>query len=229
AAFYRNIVIHWFVNRAIVELALVAAAEASSDDPMGVVHDDALRLRDLLKFEFFFAEKAAFEQELRDEVDLIAPQWRADDGAIVSTLGEWIAASGGLVADRVLRSFLEAYWVVADRLAAAGDAMVEEDNFVASCLAVGRQYQLQRRIVSGEAISVELFKTGLKLAANRGLCDPENPERAQGRVALVAELHDVLRRLELLTRWERQHRLRRQGDRSSAPADAARGDEAIHA
>jgi glycerol-3-phosphate O-acyltransferase len=214
AAFYRNVIIHWFVNRAIVEVALVAAAEARGDDPMGVVLDDALRLRDLLKFEFFFSEKATFQQELRAEVDLIAPDWRADEGAIVSTLGESIAASGGLVADRVLRSFLEAYWVVADRLVAAGDGIVETDRFVASCLAVGHQYKLQRRIVSGEGISVELFKTGLQLATNRGLCDPANPDRAEGRAVLAAELHDVLRRLELLTRWERGHRLRRQGERA---------------
>ncbi|MDQ2726454.1 MAG: glycerol-3-phosphate 1-O-acyltransferase [Actinomycetota bacterium] len=228
AAFYRNVIIHWFVNRAIVELALVAAAEAPGADPMGVAVDDALRLRDLLKFEFFFAEKAQFQRELRAEVDLIAPQWRADDGAVVSTLGESIAASGGLVADRVLRSFLEAYWVVADRLVAAGDRIVETDEFVASCLAVGRQYQLQRRIVSAEAISVELFTAGLKLATNRGLCDQENPDRKQGRVALAAELHDAMRRLELLTRWERRHRLRRQGDRGSEPA-AARGHQAMPA
>ena len=213
AAFYRNIIIHWFVNRAIVELALVAAAEDPGSDPMGVAIADALRLRDLLKFEFFFTEKATFEQELRSEVDLIAPHWRADDGAIVSSLGEAIAASGGLVADRVLRSFLEAYWVVADRLVASGAEIVGEDPFVASCLKVGRQYQLQRRIVSGEALSVELFKTGLKLATNRGLCNPDNPDRAQGRLALAAELHDVLRRLELLTRWEHRHRQRREGDR----------------
>jgi glycerol-3-phosphate O-acyltransferase len=220
AAFYRNVIIHWFVNRAIVEVALVAAAEARSHDPMGVVLDDALRLRDLLKFEFFFSEKATFQQELRAEVDLIAPHWRADDGAIVSTLGESIASSGGLVADRVLRSFLEAYWVVADRLVALGDAIEETDRFVASCLAVGHQYKLQRRIVSGEAISVELFKTGLALATNRGLCDPAHPDRAERRMALAAELHDVLRRLELLTRWERGHRLRRQGDRAET-ANAA--------
>lgn len=213
AAFYRNVIIHWFVNRAIVELALVAAAEAPGTDPMGVAVDDALRLRDLLKFEFFFAEKAEFQTELRAEVDLIAPRWRSDDGAIVSTLGESIAASGGLVADRVLRSFLEAYWVVADRLVAAGDGIAETDSFVGSCLVVSRQYQLQRRIVSGEAISVELFKTGLQLASNRGLCDPDNPDRAQGRLALAAELHDVLRRLEILTRWEHRHRQRREGDR----------------
>ena len=215
AAFYRNINIHWFVNRAIIELSLVAAAEAPGEDPMGVAIEDALRLRDLLKFEFFFSGKAEFQGELREEFDLIAPQWRRDDGAIVSSLGEAIGASGGLVADRVLRSFLEAYWVVADRLASVGDEIVDSDTFIRSCLGVVRQYQLQRRIVSGEANSVELFKNGLQLAANRGLCDPDNPDRAQGRLALADELHDLLRRLELLTRWEQEHRLRREGDRDS--------------
>lgn len=212
AAFYRNGIIHWFVNRAIVELALVAAAEARGSDPMGVALEDGLRLRDLLKFEFFFADKSEFNEELRNEVELIAPRWQSDGPAALTSVGESIAASGGLVADRVLRSFLEAYWVVADRLVAHGDKVVAEDAVVASCLKVARQYQLQRRIVSGEAISAELFKTGLKLAEQRSLCDPGNPARAEGRRELAAELHDLLRRLELLTRWEHRHRRRRQGD-----------------
>jgi glycerol-3-phosphate O-acyltransferase len=213
AAFYRNTAIHWFVNRAIVELSLVSAAEHDDEDPMAVITGASLRLRDLLKFEFFFSDKAEFTTELGEEVRLIDPAWRPEEGRIAATLGASIAASGTLVADRVLRSFLEAYWVVADRLAALGDELVEEKPFVASCLVVGRQYQLQRRIVSGEAISVELFKNALKLADNRGLCDPGNAERGAGRRAFADELHDVLRRLELLTRWERRHRIRREGDR----------------
>jgi glycerol-3-phosphate O-acyltransferase len=216
AAFYRNVIIHWFVNRAIVELGLVVAAESGEEDRTQVALDEAFRLRDLLKFEFFFAEKAQFQRELRAELELISPQWQADGGAVLQTLAASIAASGGLVADRILRSFLEAYWVVADRLVDHGGTMVDADELVTSCLGVGQQYLLQRRIVSGEAISVELFRTALKLAANRGLLDPDNPVRAEGRVALAAELHEALRRLELLNRWEEGHRRRREGDQPRA-------------
>jgi glycerol-3-phosphate O-acyltransferase len=213
AAFYRNVVIHWFVNRAIVELALVAAAESGEGaDPIAVSLAEAWRLRDLLKFEFFFAEKREFEAELRAEVGLIDPAWREKGGAELQTLGEALAVSGALMADRVVRSFLEAYYVVADRLAAHGGASVQESDVVRECLVVGRQYQLQRRIVSAEAVSADLFKTGLRLGRNRELLAGEAAKVAEGRAALVAELHDVLRRLEILTRWERLHRLRREGE-----------------
>jgi glycerol-3-phosphate O-acyltransferase len=145
----------------------------------------------LLKFEFFFSEKTEFQNELRAEAALIAPEWRTTD------LGAALADSGGHFADRVLRSFLEAYAVVADRLAARGGAAVDEAELVGECVAVGRQYHLQGRIASVEAVSSELFKTGLKLAANRGLIDGGGDVAAR-REAFRDELADVLRRLEVL-------------------------------
>jgi glycerol-3-phosphate O-acyltransferase len=212
AAFYRNTAIHWFVTRAIVELALVPAADQRGRDRMAAVVDTALGLRDLLKFEFFFSDKAEFVAEVEEEVRLIAPDWHPEEEEVVARVGASVAAAGSLVADRVLRSFLEAYWLVADRLVALGSEPVDQRPFLASCLQVGRQYQLQRRIVSGEAISVELFKNAMKLAANRGLDDRHNPALTEGRAQLAAELHEMLRRLERLTRWEQRHRVRREGD-----------------
>jgi glycerol-3-phosphate O-acyltransferase len=178
AAFYRNVVIHWFVNRAIAELALTAGEDL--EDAL----QHAFRLRDLLKFEFFFASKREFRDELQAEAALIDPDWAAKD------LDAALAASGGHFADRVLRSFLEAYWVVADRLVTSGGARVQADEIVEECLGVGRQYHLQGRIQSAEAVSSELFKTGLKLAANRGLLDG-----GEGRAAFKTELEGWLRRL----------------------------------
>jgi glycerol-3-phosphate O-acyltransferase len=226
AAFYRNVVIHWFVTRAIVELALVAAAESAGQEPMAVALAEALRLRDLLKFEFFFSEKTQFEAELRDEVALIDPAWRAHDGAGLPTLGPKLGASGGMLAGRVLRSFIEAYCIVADRLVARGGASVTEDEVIAQCLIVGRQYLLQRRIASAEAVSSELFKTGLRLAGNRDLLQGEPSALAAGRANLLRELRDDLRRLEILVSWDREHRLRRESelgldDVTPAPASAA--------
>jgi glycerol-3-phosphate O-acyltransferase len=210
AAFYRNVVIHWFVNRAIVELGLVTAAEtASEEDAMGAALDEAFRLRDLLKFEFFFAEKGEFQDELRAETALIDPAWREKGGEGLQTLGEALAASGGHFAERVLRSFVEAYYVVADRLAAHGSAAADESEIVRECMDAGRQYHLQGRITSAEAVSTELFKTGLKLAANRGLLAGGDGVAAR-RDAFRLELDDVLRRLEVLTAWDPALRLQRE-------------------
>jgi glycerol-3-phosphate O-acyltransferase len=202
-------------------LSLVAAAESGAGgDPIGASLAEALRLRDLLKFEFFFAEKPEYEAELRAEAAIIEPSWREEGGTALHTLAERLAVSGGLMADRVLRSFLEAYYVVADRLLARGGAAVDEKHLVRDCLVVGRQYQLQRRIVSGEAVSAELFRTGIRLARNRELLSGDAAALLAGRDTLAGQLHDALRRLEILGRWERAHHLRREGDLVAVkPAD----------
>ncbi len=76
-----------------------------------------------------------------------------------------------LLAHLVLRPFLDAYHIVADRLAAAEDESFDEDSFLTECLEVGKQWELQRRIASAESRSMELFKTALRLARHRELVD----------------------------------------------------------
>ena len=64
AAFYRNTAIHILVERAIGELALltVSELEPGAELPPGgelqVGWEEAKRMRDLLKFEFFFPSPA---------------------------------------------------------------------------------------------------------------------------------------------------------------------------
>ncbi|WP_051472215.1 glycerol-3-phosphate 1-O-acyltransferase [Patulibacter minatonensis] len=210
AAFYRNAGIHWFINRAIVELALLHAAEAEpgeGDDPFDVAVEDAFRLRDLLKFEFFFPEKEEFLDELREEVALIDPRWRDRESRaeLVPELGERFRDSGAVVAHRVLRSFVEAYAIVADHLAASGAKSVEVEDTIERCLLLGRQYRMQRYVTSEEALSSHLFRSALQLAKNRGLVDaPGDPDLAARRTAFADELADVLRRLRAVGRLDRQ-------------------------
>lgn len=56
-AYYRNTIVHFFVNSAIAELALLRAAEAEVAGHAEAFWREALGLRNLFKFEFFFAEK----------------------------------------------------------------------------------------------------------------------------------------------------------------------------
>lgn len=73
AAFYRNTAIHILVDRAVAELALLAAAGTTTNGSVSpaTVRDEALSLRDLLKFEFLFSGRAQFEKDLANEVLLI--------------------------------------------------------------------------------------------------------------------------------------------------------------
>ena len=99
----------------------------------------------------------------------------------------------------MLRSFLEVYLVVADRLAASGAVAAEdEEAFVTAGVGVSRQWHLQGRLASPESASKELFRTGWLLAANRSLLgDPAVDASLSGRrAAFAAEVAEALARVE---------------------------------
>ena len=183
AAFYRNSAIHHFVNRAIAECALLAPPEER--------FDRALALRDLLKFEFFFPEREAFRAEVAAELERLGAGWGAagsnDDGE------QALAASGFLIAHRVLRSFLDAQLVVADRLATRNPRTpVVEKEFLDECGGIGQQMLLQGRLHGPESLSRELFASALKLAANRDLVDAGRDELAARRQAFLEQIRSTV-------------------------------------
>ncbi|CUR62207.1 putative acyltransferase plsB1 [metagenome] len=201
AAFYRNTVIHILVERAIGELALltVSELEPGADLPPGgelqVGWEEAKRMRDLLKFEFFFPGRAGFEDDLRTELQLLVGQ--DVTGMTPDRARELLGTARPHLAHLVLRPFLEAYLVLADRLADRGDGVVEEDDLLADSLAVGRQWALQRKVSSEESISLELFRTALALARHRGLLECGDGV-GTAREAFAAELRDSVRRVNII-------------------------------
>jgi glycerol-3-phosphate O-acyltransferase len=183
AAFYRNSAIHHFLDRAVAELVLLSA-------PAGR-WDEAMQLRDQLKFEFFFPDKTAYRAVLQAELDRLDPGWEtvADGRAVLER-------SDLLVANRVLRSFLDAQLVVAERLAARPpDQPVTEKEFLDECRGVGQQMLLQGRLHGPESLSRELFASALKLGANLDLLGPGGGDLAQRRLVFAGRLHEDVARL----------------------------------
>lgn len=198
AAFYRNNVVHHFVTRGIVELALLRAAQGTFEDTAGEVWEEALRLRDLLKFEFFFPRKRTFAEDVRAEMAILDPGWekRPEDPREIRALLE---RAPTLLAHRVLGPFLEAYEVVADRLAARDPAdELDEKAFLGECVGVGRQYVMQRRLDSPESVSRELFRGALRLAANRSLVEPGGDDLRDARAAFASEIRDDVGRVAVI-------------------------------
>ena len=207
AAFYRNSAVHWFVNRAILELGIMVAAQQGDGGALDRGFEAALAWRDLLKFEFFFSEKSAFRDEMLAEARLIDP----DGSGLVPgpTVSPAVLEKASfLIAHRVLPAFLEAYFIVAERLAALpGETPFDRRTFLAHCTAVGQQYLLQKRLRHPECVSNELFTNALSLAENRGLLAPaESPERTRLRQAFAAETTAAVSALEAIGTLD--HRLR---------------------
>ncbi|MCD2193764.1 glycerol-3-phosphate 1-O-acyltransferase [Actinomycetospora endophytica] len=207
AAFYRNGAIHHFVNRAIVELALLTASrEQPGRDPVDVAWEEALALRDLLKFEFFFPPKRRFSDEISAEAAMVDVDWRervreAVEDPSAATLLQWTRF---LVAPRTLRSFVDAQWVVATKLAELDPGTaVDRKSFVRECLGLGTQMLRQGRVARPDSVSTELYGSALDLADNRGLLDAATgTDGAAGRVAFRDEIAGVRERLIELARIE---------------------------
>ncbi|OBB63419.1 lysophospholipid acyltransferase [Mycobacterium sp. 852014-50255_SCH5639931] len=204
AAFYRNTAIHIVVDRAIAETALLAAIEDAEGSVDGLVQptrvrDEALALRELLKFEFLFSARAQFEKELADEVRLLGRVEDTSKAACAADVRGLLEKADLLLAHLVLRPFLDAYHIVADRLAAYEDESFDENAFLAECLEVGKQWELQRRMASAESRSMELFKTALRLARHRELVDGfEDLDIARRRREFADEIATAVRRVNTI-------------------------------
>jgi glycerol-3-phosphate O-acyltransferase len=165
AAYYRNTIIHFFITVAITELALVMAEDVEAGTDQSVVIEHALALRDLLKFEFFFSPSDDFANEVRAEI----VRYSVDPDSAASLVDLDIEAMLPAKSPFVLRPFLEAYIVVAETLALAGDEPIPEDELASRCLRMGQQMFQRGEILSKEAMTSSLYASGIQVASNRGL------------------------------------------------------------
>ena len=196
AAFYRNSAIHWFVNRSLLELSILTAAESNSADPLADGWAEAMRLRDLLKFEFFFPDRKGFALEMENEVLLVDPEWRSRTPTPAELLDK-LTATGFIMVHRTLRSFLDAQLVVVERLALRDpNKEIDREEFLDECVRVGQQMLLQARLHSPESVSSELFTSALKLAENRNLVKPGGSELSTRRAEFAEELRSLSARID---------------------------------
>lgn len=188
AAFYRNTLIAAFLETSIAELAL-AYAERAGGDRLEAFWAQAMRLRDLLKFDFYFADSAAFREHLAEEMS-----WYEDWEQKVATGGgeadAMLRARRPLIAGAMLRPFIEAYEIVADVLREA-PAEISEPDLTKLALGVGRQYVAQGRVRSNESVSALLFATARQVVADQNLLTPA-ADLAERREAFLAELRGIL-------------------------------------
>ncbi len=194
AAFYRNSAIHWFINRALLELSLLSVVDDPNIDPLPEAWNQTFAIRDLLKFDFFFSDRSAFRHEIATEALLIDPQYARHMDTPAARM-QILEQTPFLIAHRILPAFVEAYFVVADRLAAQPvDQAVNRTQLVEECSRVGRQYLLQQRVRNPESVSRELFGNAVQLAHNRGLLEP-GEQIAERRNTFVVEISNAMRAL----------------------------------
>ena len=197
ASYYRNTIIHHFVNKAILELALLQASEAPDGEMLDAFWDETLRLRNFFKFEFFYPSRKRFRKQLRAELERTDPRWeeRLQTGQQETLM--MLKEMQPLLAHAALLPFVEAYSVVFDLLARldASEGMQEEEC-VTRALKVGKQAYLQRRITSEASIGKLLFQNGYKLGSNLELTNGGTEDVSERRIQLLRDFKELSRRLE---------------------------------
>jgi glycerol-3-phosphate O-acyltransferase len=190
AAFYRNTLIDAFLETSIVELALAYARRAESDR-LDAFWAQAMRIRDLLKFDFYFADSAAFRGHVAEEMS-----WHQDweSHVFAGEIDGLLRAKRPLIAGAMLRPFFEAYAIVADVLRDS-PAEIAEKDLTKRALGVGRQYVAQGRVRSNESVSALLFATARQVGADQNLLE-SGDDLDERRSAFRDELRAILRDMD---------------------------------
>ncbi|GAB3237007.1 glycerol-3-phosphate 1-O-acyltransferase [Mycolicibacterium hippocampi] len=217
AAFYRNSLIDAFLETSLVELSLAHAARADSDR-LEAFWSQVMRLRDLLKFDFYFADSAGFREHVIHEMSW-HPGWEDDVDAGGERIDALLRAKRPAIAGPLLRPFFEAYRIVADVLIDA-PAEVSEKDLTATALGLGQQYVAQGVVRSAESVSALLFTTARQVAVDQHLLEPaaDLPGR---RKAFRDELRGILEDMETVDAISRDQffvrERNRRGMRSNEP------------
>ncbi len=219
AAFYRNSVIHAFLETSIVELALAHAKHADGDRTQAF-WDQAMRLRDLLKFDFYFADSATFRDNIAEEMAW-HDNWEDHVAAGGDEIDALLFAKRPLMAEAMLRVFFEAYEIVADVLRDA-PADIGHKELTQLALGVGRQYVAQTRIRSSESVSTLLFATARQVVEDQDLIAAA-PDLAERRDAFLRELRAILQDFDYVGRIAREQFVAREAKARRESLDSRPG------
>ncbi len=199
ASYYRNIIAHHFLDRAMIELALFELRDGDSGDATAAFWAKIDRLRDLFKFEFFYPPRDEHRAAIEAELTRIDPVWDRRLASGDRGIAQLLRRCQPVVGHAILLPFAEAYSVVAELLARAkpGD-VVDEQASLDAALAEGKQAWLLRRISSEAAIGKLLFANGLSLMRHMGLTTDATPPNLAARRALLMELRGLANVMETM-------------------------------
>ena len=187
AAYYRNTVAHYFLNYAVAETAIASVAAVDVEPEFW---DAVMRLRELLKFDFFFQRKEEFRAEIAAYMDFRYPDWRSAPGTCLDN-------TPPLFGPGILRSFLEAYRIVAAVLGGYdGDSLTadddDDDSLITQCLRMGEGMLADHQLSTETALSQPLIANAIRLADYRRLLRGSAGELRSARTLFTQETEQAM-------------------------------------
>jgi glycerol-3-phosphate O-acyltransferase len=183
----KNIIIHFFVERALVSMALLLPHEPRVDQD--VARARVQELSRLFKHEFRFRADASFDTIFEETVaGMVADGDLERHGAELAggpgrngwTGHQWLMTYAGL-----LRTFVESYRVAARGLAGLKGGPLEMKELVKQTLSTGRLMYLSGEVERAEAISKPILQNAFAAFQDLGYMAP-----AGGQLHLPADAKD---------------------------------------
>lgn len=172
----KNTIIHWFVDRALLAVALDALAtteeEPAASVPIADLRRHVLSLSRLFKYEFMFRADADFDvifDELIStltEEGLVAPEGSTlivSTGDAEPSGGQWLPFYAGIV-----QNFLEAYRIAARSLHVLQKGPMARKELVNKMLRIGERMFLEGVVERSEAVSRHLFDNAISAFKDQG-------------------------------------------------------------
>ncbi|MFK7974973.1 MAG: 1-acyl-sn-glycerol-3-phosphate acyltransferase [Halioglobus sp.] len=195
AAYYRNTVTHYFLSAALGEMGLALCTLDIEQPNELTLRKHVKGLRNLYKFEFFYKSSAEFWRDVLDETNTRYPGWQ--DGG--KSLQKHLQNQPPRFGHAILRSFTEAYLVLAVGLLQLGDSPVSDRKaFTKQLLQQGRQMLLRQSISGESSISQDLFANGLRMAEHMQLLERSEEGLAEARQAFADRVLAALSAIDLL-------------------------------
>jgi glycerol-3-phosphate O-acyltransferase len=179
----KNIVIHFFVSRALVATALLGFSPTESGGiesaPQGAVRERVRALSRLFKYEFQFRADASFEQIFEETVvSMVSDHELVREGDALRAAGENGHAQVALYAE-IVRNFVEGYRVAARGLVPLLKGPLTIKDVARRAIVSGERMFLAGEIERREAVSQPLFENAYAAFADQGYVT-----RVDGKIAL---------------------------------------------
>lgn len=166
----KNIIVHFFVERALVASALLAAPQNSEQTLW--VRDRVQALSRLFKFEFRFRADRPFEKIFDETLAAMLEDGELvhEGGALLIGPGRdgWSGLDWLLLYAAVLRNFIEGYWVAARVLAELVKAPLAEKDLLKRGIALGNRAFLAGEIERSEAVSKSILANAFQAFVDHG-------------------------------------------------------------
>jgi glycerol-3-phosphate O-acyltransferase len=181
----KNIVVHFFVSRAMVATALLgslaghAPENTSANAPFDALRERVRALSRLFKYEFQFRADASFEQIFDETVSAMEKDGElAREGDVVRVAGDNGYAQVALYAE-IVRNFVEGYRVAARGLVALLKGPLTLKDAARRAITTGERMFLAGEIERREAVSRPIIENAYAAFVDQGYLS-----RSDGKIAL---------------------------------------------